>query len=225
MKVRIKDEAALARLSLLDVRAYLGAKGWSVIRPHGRYASMFGHPVHPNAELLLPLSETIGDYAERLGDLVRLLAEVEDRSELNVFTDLVKSGYDVLRFHAPDADLAGTIELDAGVALYTHAREVVSAAAQAAIKPKRVFRGQSPAEAREYLDSLRLGQTEVGSYVLTILSPVPPALKIEPDLFGDVGPDPFARKVTRTMALALQATKSAAAQAAAANHGPRPPGH
>ena len=61
-----------------------------------------------------------------------------------------------------------------------------------------------------------MGQTERGSYVLTILSPVAPALASESELPLDLEPpEPFERRVTRTLAEGLAALEHGARQAAA----------
>ena len=219
MKLEIRDFEALSKLSLVDVRAYLTSQGW---QPHGRYgdvATIF-HKTLPNGcfgEVLLPMREELGDYAARMGDLVASVAELEQRSQLTVFNDLVKSGFDVVRFRAPEADEAGTIALEHGVLLYDQARDLIAAASNAAVKPKRMYRGSTFDKTKDYLQTLRLGQTEVGSYVLNVLSPVPPSLEsAQTDLFGNVVEDqPFARAVTLTLDRALRATKRAVVEATA----------
>lgn len=219
MKADIRDIQALSRLSLLDVRAYLESQGWNSVGRYGSAATIYRKMTDAgDGELLLPMGEQFADYPQRMRDVVVALSAVENRSQLEVFHDLIKSGFDVLRVRAPQADDAGTIELEDGVTLYDRARDLVSAAANAAVRPKRAFRGPSYDSVRDYLQSLRLGQTEVGSYVLTVLSPVPPALQgRQSELFPElgVGDEPFARTVTRTLDNALHATKLAVAEATA----------
>lgn len=220
MKVEIKDREALARLSLVDVRSYLASQGWAAEGRYGDVATVFRKTDLTGRayEILLPLKQEFRDYADRMADIAAILSDVENRPQLAVYADLIKSGFDVVRFRALDADVAGTIALENGVALYDHARDLVAAAANAAIKPKRAYRGNSSERAKDYLNSLRLGQTEIGSYVLTVLSPVPPSLESDqlpllPEL--GVGDDPFPRQVVRKLAQALHATKRAAVEAAA----------
>jgi hypothetical protein len=220
MRVQIKDRDALAQLSLVDVRAYLTSQGWHAKGRYGSVATIYARAGigGRESEILLPIREELGDYAVRMGEVVEALSEVEGRTQLSVFADLIKSGFDVLRFRAIEADGAGTIALEHGVSLYDHARDLMAAASNAAIKPKRAYRGAMFDQTRDYLHQLRLGQTEVGSYVLTVLSPVPPALETEQTLlFPDlaIGEEPFPRLVTRTLDRALKATKAAVSEAAA----------
>lgn len=220
MKVEIRDSDALSKLSLVDVRAYLESQGWQQAGRYGTVATIYVKRISgtKHLEILLPLHEQFGDYPQRMSDVVAVLAESEGRSQLSVFNDLVKSGFDVVRFRAPEAGDAGTIRLEHGVLLYDRALDLVAAASNAAIKPKRAYRGAKFDQTREYLQQLRLGQTEIGSYVLTVLSPVPPMLEspelvLFPDL--ELGEEPFPRTVTRTLDRALRATKGAVSEAVA----------
>jgi hypothetical protein len=220
MRVEIHDPNSLSRLSLIDVRSYLTTRGW---RNSGRYGSVANIFVNVGAnnqkyEILLPVRPELKDYAARMSDIVTVLAEYEVRSQLEVYHDLIMGGFDVVRFRAPEADDAGTIRFENGVALYDSAKDVIAAATNAAIKPKRAYRGNSSERAKNYLGSLRLGQTEIGSYVLTVLSPVQPALEDDQlQMFSDIpsDTDPFERVVTRTLDRALSATKSAIEEATA----------
>ena len=58
---------------------------------------------------------------------------------------------------------------------------------------------------------MRLGQTEVGSFVVQIFCRVPPALEDRPDLFPDTVPSPYERSVTETLARSLDALDRAVA--------------
>jgi hypothetical protein len=59
-----------------------------------------------------------------------------------------------------------------------------------------------------------MGQTERGSYVITLLSPVTPDLQAS-SLEDSEGTDPFERRVTKTLMRALAALRDAAEQTAA----------
>lgn len=105
----------------------------------------------------------------------------------------------------------------------TRAKELMFAAACAAKSPKPVYGPRRPEDAVAYVRSVRMGQTEHGSFVLKLLSPVPPRLEQEkpanPQMELDgVTPvpqeEPFARKVTLQLATAIRATHEAALSAA-----------
>lgn len=218
MKTVIEDEAALASLSWLDVKAYLDAEGWIRLGEYARKAAIYTHsdPTGRKWEILVPLDDGVADYAERMGDAIRAVAAVEGRDQQEVFADLSMVGTDVVRLRAPQADSDGSIQLTHGVAMYREAENLMLAAACAAREPRRLYHPRKIAEVRDYLENVRLGQTERGSYVVTVRSPVTPALRpMLPQMFmWDEEAEPFPRAVTLKLSQALQSATAAIRTAA-----------
>ncbi|MDA8048923.1 MAG: hypothetical protein M0002_02775 [Rhodospirillales bacterium] len=156
-----------------------------------------------------------------MSEVLRALAEREGRSELEVLEDVQTAAADLIRVRALGRDAeGGTLPLDQGVAFVERSRDMVLAAACAAIE-KRPFFGRNKAQrAMDYLSHVRIGQTERGSFVLRILSPVAPELRpLQPELLqieddGRIEADePYERQVTRTLMEALGALDEATRRA------------
>lgn len=217
MKVRIEDKSALKALSWVDLKAYLDGAGWRRVSQLAEKAAVYekADDAGRGWEILAPLRDDVADYAARMADAVATLARVEDRDEQAVFADLTVAGSDVVRLRAPHADEEGTIALIDGVVLHQEAENLMLAAACAAREPRRSYHARKIAEARDYLDTVRLGQTERGSYVVTIHSPVAPVLRKAaqdaPRL--DIEDEPFPRAVTLKLADALQSARDAVGRA------------
>jgi len=225
VKADIKDTASLQSLRPLDILGYLRAKKWHRAEHREGISSVW--LTEAGDEVLLPLRTDFRDYALRMAELLRTLSDVEDRSQLQVFTDLLLSGADVLRIHLIDDDLAdGTIPVEDYAQTGQGTRDIISAAACAALEPKAVWPNRKPKEVTDYMQRLRIGQSERGSYVITVISRVPPELEHEhtqPCLPGlqtteEPAPPPFERRVLTTLVDALQATRQAAEGAAASGH-------
>lgn len=217
MQLRLTDSDALRRLSWADLKAYLRQEGWHQTDRIGDKALVYA-PIgsaDPMAEILVPTRDDFADYAARMADAVETLARVEGRSELMVYHDLATAGQDILRVRAGAAGGDGTIPIDDGVTLYREAGNLILAAACAVVDPRRSYHARKVTEAGEYLRSVRIGPSERGSYVLTILSPVQP--QIGDQQASDLGEPPFPRAVTLRLADALAAVKQAANRALAEN--------
>src|SRR5205807_2402444 len=106
--------------------------------------------------------------------------------------------------------------LDYGVHMVQGARELALAAACAAVRPRALYTSRKPQEAVNYVAGLRMGQTEEGSFVLTIQSPVPPRSqsKLFEDLPEPFGEEPFERRAVLTLATALSTVRRAVMTAA-----------
>ena len=217
MQLELTDQAALRRLSWVDLKSYLDQQGWRQTDRIGDKALVYvpAETGDGTVEILVPIRDDLGDYASRMADAVRLLARLEGRSALSVYQDLVTSGIDVVRVRAFGGGADGSIPIDDGVALYREAGNLLLAAACTVVDPRRSYHARKVTEATEYMKSVRLGPSERGSYVLSILSPVQPQIGGQQTL--DLGEPPFARAVTLRLADALAAAKRAANRALAEN--------
>jgi len=219
MKIRIEDTAALGALSWVDLKAYLDAESWRRKGTYAGKAAIYDKTDNSGRvwEVLVPLRDDLADYAASMGLALTTLARVEGRNEDVVFADLSAAGADVVRLRAPNADPEGRIALTHGVAFYRAAENLMLAAACSTREPRRSYHARKIAEARDFLGGLQLGQTERGSYVVTIQSPIAPALRRgeQPTSLFDLGleDEPFPRAVTLKLADALQSARQAVSQA------------
>jgi hypothetical protein len=72
--------------------------------------------------------------------------------------------------HADTAD--GTIPINDGVLLIAKAKDLLSASAQSVFVKRKHHIGKAPQAAKDYLETLLLGQTEIGSYVVNVIAPL-----------------------------------------------------
>jgi hypothetical protein len=214
MKALVTDQEVLSSLRTLDFVAYLRSAGW---RPLGVEDT---DPLTEWAkdtdrgyfELQVPRHQLWKDYARRMREALAILADEEGRSQLELVKDIPLVARDVIRLRSVVQTRSdGTIPLDDGAQIATAARNMMLAAACATVEARRAWGPRKPQKATNYLDEVSLGQTERGSFVLTLLAPVPPSLTSQGALFDDVqDAEPFNRRVTRTLGAALGAIRTAA---------------
>jgi hypothetical protein len=209
MRATLNDLDALSAISTASVHAYLRSQKWQEFKNFGDRGVVYG--LNDNFEVFAPGSQQLADYAESVSRVISVVARAEERDELAVYRDLVSADRDLIRFRAPDADDDGSIDLDLGVDLVHQCRDALLAAACSASAPKRFYRSGSNTKATEYLKTVKLGQTEHGSFVVTMLSPVPPYLELtgQQVLSPEFAEEPFERQVTRTLSVATNAVKTA----------------
>ncbi len=213
MKATIRDAAALAVLRPLEVASYLRASGWTRVETHSGSHAVWTW--NDQFEALLPLNDSVRDFAHRMGDIVAVLSRAEERSQLAVLSDLLLTSADVLRVRLIDSETAdGSMPIEDYTRAAQKIRDMMMAAACSVIERRPVWHKRKPDKALDYLRNVRIGQTERGSYVLTVISRVPPLLRwgIE-DLPGD-NDEPYQRQVTANLAVALSAIEAATETAA-----------
>jgi len=208
MRAHIQDPQALRAITPAALVAYARGEGWERIEKFGDHSDVWAQTGYP--ELILPGTDALGDYASVVSDVLGLLARVENRDELQVYRDLVAADRDVIRVKSPEADDDGSIPISAGVEMVLQARDMLQASACAAKEPRAAYRAGRVKDAAAYMDRVRMGQTEQGSFVVTLLAPVPPALDTAQGAFWPVILDePFERRVTRMLANGLSAAHAA----------------
>ena len=147
-------------------------------------------------------------------EAVRKLAEYEGRPEATVARDLAAPPGDVLRLRLSAASAsAGTLALDDGLRLFAAAKALLTAAACSA-RFRRAFHYRSDyAPVTNFLAGCRLGQTELGSYVATVIGPPPPAdpasLFAEAESADTPEDAPFERRTTLLLMQGLGSIRSA----------------
>lgn len=208
MKAIITDVDALTAINTLAVHAYLRAQHWTRCDDLGDRGIVY--TLDDKFEVFAPGSERLGDYAASISSLIEDIARAEDRDAIAVYRDLATSDRDLIRFRAPHADDDGSVDLNAGVDLIQQCKDALLAAACSTVDPKRSYRIGKNKEANDYLRNVKLGQTEHGSFVVTLYSPVPPELEpTQQGLWSDFETEPFNRRVTRTLATAMDSVLGA----------------
>ena len=203
-------EAMLAEtVNPLGVHAYLAANGWAKIGPcHGDTGDTYRLQEDERETVLVPASATFADYVTRIVQLAEILGRVENRRETAVLADLSLADVDLIRIRLPEALDHNSIPLSAGVDLLQESHKLLLAAACSASRPQRLFRAGRHQQAAAYVDKVRLGQTEPGSFVVNMLAPISPSLrKSEPAQLPLL--DPFERRATRMLVSGLRATREA----------------
>lgn len=213
MKAAILDTEALRAISPVALAGYARSEGWTRVEQYGAHSDVYAATGRP--EIILPRTDRLGDYPSVVAKLISIFADATQRDELAMYRDLSGADRDVVRIRTFGGDDDGSVPIDVGVEIVTHARQLVLAAACAARSPQSLYRAGANREASEYLRRVKLGQTEQGSFVVTLLAPIPPQLQmLQPGLFPSFEDEPFERQVTRRLAESLDALRGAVEQAA-----------
>ena len=221
MKVHILDATALKEVTPGGLAAYARSAGWTKAEPYGDAADVWNGESRP--EVVLPRTDLLGDYASVVSRLVEIFAEVSGTDELATLRNLLEADHDVVRVRALENAAKGSVALDSGVKMVSHARDLLLAAACATVgDPQPVYRAGAHTQATEFVKRVRLGQTEHGSFVLSLMVPVPPA--IQPPLdesWEPEGPEPLSRRILGRLVEALMAARSASERwnSGAGHHG------
>lgn len=217
MNVQIRDAVALRRVTPPMLRAYLESRGWSRREIwRGRIAVWSAERDGRSQEILAPLRESSDAYAVRMSEVVAALSEAEERSQPDVYYDLLAAGADAIRLRSLNG--AGNAEwtLDESAAILENARKLLLAAARSAERPGApVHRGRASGFVSAYMREVAPILGYGGGRELTLHSRTPAAYAGSQLDFGDAVKPPFARQVTLALNNGLREAEKAAQTAQA----------
>lgn len=157
------------------ISLYLTSRGW---HPNEESGGTLWVAHDESFEVFVPRYRTMRGYASYVRSMLQTLATVESRSEPQIAHEISISDADVQYVHTdPDTD-PGTTPIDEGVKAFESLRLWVLSGAVSATgdRPRLVQPARKPAQALDFMRSVRLGPTFEGSYVLTVYIPVPPLI-------------------------------------------------
>ncbi|AKI98868.1 hypothetical protein ATI61_106255 [Archangium gephyra] len=209
------DRELLTALRPLELATYLRSRGWQEVERLGERGSVWlAQRGGEEFELLLPLDSSLGDYVLRMAEVVSTLEAFEHRPAVELLEEVAAVMADTLRIRFPGSMFSPRIlTVEHGVRVYEHVRELLLAAACAAVNPRPVFSARKPAQALEYLDTVRFGPPARGKHEVIVRSPVPPALASDGAFLAE-GDEPFERRVLSTLATSLAGALRAVIEAA-----------
>jgi hypothetical protein len=201
-------ENLVARVTPGDVERYAQATGWVRVPEVNGQIVVYRHPSSEVDQLVVPLVPEFDDYGRRMAEVVSRLAETEARPALEVLDDLLLPPADVLRFRitGPSTE-QDSLPLERGIGLLAGVKKSLLAAACSVIRPQAFHPRLSRAEANQFVEACRLGQTERGSFTVTVVCPLSPVDSPTP-LLEDT---PFGRQVTRLLVRSVAAIAEAPA--------------
>jgi hypothetical protein len=193
--------------------AYLVTNEWVDEGASGNHGGGAGMRIWTRGafEVAAPLRADFWDYALRMSQAIDALRRAEGRHTSEVALDLVNSGYDVIRVRIMSAQAQeGVLPLEDAADYVQSSRDMLLAAACSEVTPRLYYPARKPAQANEFIRRVKFGQTDRGSFIFSLMTPIAPRLA-EPQA---TEPDPFERRVTKKLLSAILGAKSAASEAA-----------
>jgi hypothetical protein len=199
-----------------DLDAYLRGLDWVVV---SRTEGQFGQWASPDrtTDVLIPLNTQWSDYRDRVAAAVQQIAAATQLPVERVLREVAMTRADVVLLRAAiDTPADGSITLVDGLSLLRGGYDAVEAAALAEVDRRAYYTGVRPQRVTTYMNQVRLGQTEVGSFVVPIISRVSPPTPPPGELPSvQEGIEPFERRVTRRLVVGVKAAVDAAGAAEA----------
>lgn len=195
----IPDES-VSRLRSADVRSYALHHGWHRAGTFRDSVAVFNRADGTLNQLLVPMDSGFDDFTLRMREALRKLGDTENRPVGAILNDLFSVDSDTLRFsiRSPQTE-KGTVPLEGGLRLLEGARRSLLSAASSVLAPNNLYHQRmSRSEASEFLEACEMGQTEQGSFTVTVRCPLYAGESLLDAAATE--DEPFGRKTTTILA-------------------------
>lgn len=161
------------KLNPLAVSKYLDETGWRVFPFKRTDIKVYQYKKDNNLyQINIPLEKSLADYKHAMYDATEKIAAVEGKSIEQVMLYLLNPNTDILKIRLDKKEMeSGNILLDDAIKLYDNAKKLLAATASDIINPKKIHYGRFDVPVQKFLNQCRFGQTEIGSYVVSVVCP------------------------------------------------------
>lgn len=206
MNMATYGERSLRDVSSVMLRAYLTANGWVHVADWADRAAVFSRDESGRPpRIVVPMTESFGDYPDRVLDALETLEDVEERPGISILNSVTAVSADQFRITALDGD--GPISLHQTAHLHSEANALLNAAARSTERPRAAHGGRLSTQVSQFLEQIRPVQLSNAKFDLTLQSPVPRTIG-QADIFDGNRVAPFGRRVAKRLVDALSGLNS-----------------
>ncbi|EOS24743.1 hypothetical protein C804_05108 [Lachnospiraceae bacterium A4] len=161
------------KLNPLAVTKYLSETNWELYPIKRNDIKIFQYKKEDLFEqVTIPLDKKLRDYKNAMYDAVCKIAYVEKKSVEQLMLYLLNPNTDILKIRLDKKEVeSGNIMFDDAIQLFDNAKKLIAATALDVINPKKIHYGRINEPVRNFLSQCRFGQTEIGSYVVSVICP------------------------------------------------------
>lgn len=161
------------KISPLAFAKYLKDMGWEQFQSKRQYIKIFQYEKNDVFfQVVIPTEKKLSDYKEAMYKAVVTVAEAEKKSVEQVMLYLLNPNTDILKIRLEKKDVeVGNILFDDAIRIYENAKRLLAATVLDILHPKKYHQGRMDDCVLKFLSSCRFGQTEIGSYVISVVCP------------------------------------------------------
>ncbi len=161
------------KLNPLAVTKYLSQTNWELYPIKRKDVKIFQYKRENLFEqVTIPLNKMLRDYKNAMYDAICKIAYIEKKSVEQLMLYLLNPNTDILKIRLDKKEVeSGNIMFDDAIQLFDNAKKLIAATALDVINPKKIHYGRIDEPVQKFLSQCRFGQTEIGSYVVSVVCP------------------------------------------------------
>lgn len=160
-------------ISPLAFSKYLKDTGWKLFQSKRMHIKIFQYERGDQFfQVAIPIERRLSDYREAMYKAVETVATAEGKSLEQIMLYLLNPNTDILKIRLDKKEIeTGNILFDDAIRMYENAKKLLAAAAQDILHPRKQHQGRMDDSIVKFLSNCRFGQTEIGSYVVSVVCP------------------------------------------------------
>jgi hypothetical protein len=164
----------IATIPSKNVQVYLEDLGWTRVKT--KRDSIMGVYTSPSqlekVRVTVPFDKGLSDYNFVMKELVECLSEVYKKDTRRIVTELQNPNADIIRFRVVSEETeSGVIGFDKGIQLFNNAKKLLVYSAMDVSDYRQIHLGRPKKDITSLIDACRIGQTEIGSFLVSIICP------------------------------------------------------
>ncbi|RHQ97409.1 hypothetical protein [Peptoclostridium sp. AF21-18] len=162
------------KINPLAVSKYLKDTGWTQFKTKKEYIKIFQKYTAEDEfyQVIIPLDKTLSDYKQAMYDSIEQIALVEGQSTEQLMLYLLNPNTDILKIRLQKNYIeSGSISFDDAISLFENTKKLIAATAQDVLHPKPYHQGRQDDVVSKFVSNCKFGQTEIGSYVISVVCP------------------------------------------------------
>ena len=209
-------EELAGKISHIDVAKYLNDLGWIEFSSKREHVKIFQlDNTNDFFQVDLPVYRYLRDYNSAMFRVMECIAQSTNKSVEQVILELLNPLSDIIRLRIVEPNIeTGSIFVEDAIKLYDNAKKLLTATAMDITRPQLFHVGRPDNSIIDFVNSCRFGQTEIGSYVVSIVCPIS---KIDNNQFiqlslyneEEEGAHSFTRKVVNKLVVSINDVKEA----------------
>lgn len=161
------------KINPLAFSKYLRDTGWNVFPRKRTDIKIFQLQTDFDFfQVTIPMDKGLSDYKDAMYKAVETVALAEHKSVEQVMLYLLNPSADILKIRLEKREVEpGNILFDDAIRLYENAKKLLAATALDILHPKKYHQGRIDDSVLKFLSNCRFGQTEIGSYIVSVVCP------------------------------------------------------
>lgn len=162
------------KINPLVFTRYLKETGWIPFPTKKEYVKIYQIKTADGAafQVNLPMDKSLSDFKSAMYQAIETVAFVEKQSTEQLMLYLLNPNTDILKIRLDRKDIeVGNILFDDAIRIYESAKKLIAATAQDILHPRRFHQGRMDDSISRFVNSCKFGQTEIGSYIVSVVCP------------------------------------------------------